>query len=96
MSKKLAENKFAVMRWLTDNNRLSVHDLNYVSSPKMPLDDFKPGMCGLSVFVGFPGLWEFRILNVGGKISLMNWMSILLYIIRIITTVMALTASQKF
>lgn len=79
MSKKSAENKFAVMRWLTDNNRLSVHDLNYVSSPKMPLDDYKPGMCGLAVFVGFSGLWEFRILNVGGKIVLMTWMSILLY-----------------
>lgn len=59
--------KFAVMRWLTDGDRLSVHDLYYVSSPKLPVDEYKPGTCGLSVYVGFPGLWKFRILNVGGK-----------------------------
>lgn len=59
--------KFAVMRWLTDGNRLSVHNLMYVTEPKLRYEEYKPGMCGLSVFVGFPGLWKFRILNVGGK-----------------------------
>lgn len=59
---------FAVMRWITDGNRLSVHDLKYVSEPKLPHDQYVPGMCGLSVFVGFEGLWKFRILKVGGKL----------------------------
>ena len=71
--KKMAKNvqkneKFAVMRWLTDGNRISVHNLKYVTEPKLPKEEYKPGICGLSVFVGFPGLWKFRILNVGGKL----------------------------
>lgn len=52
--------KFAVMRWINDGNRLSVHNLKYVS-----YEEYKPGMGGLSVFV--EGRWKFRILKVGGK-----------------------------
>ncbi|KAL4228627.1 hypothetical protein ACF0H5_011675 [Mactra antiquata] len=62
------------MRWLDDGNRLSVHNLKEVVEPKIPLDDYKCGMRGLSKYRGYPGLWQFRILNVGGKQEMKKWL----------------------
>lgn len=61
------ENGFAVMRWLEDGNRLSVHALKHVVEPKLPINSYKAGMCGESLFKGYPGTWKFRILAVGGR-----------------------------
>ena len=66
---KMAEKDkyFAVMRWLNDGNRLSVHSLKHIVEPKLPLTEYKMGMCGEAVYTGYKGLWKFRILAVGGK-----------------------------
>jgi hypothetical protein len=61
------KNNFAVMRWLNDGNRLSVHCLKQVVEPKLPVDQYKVGLCGLSLYPGYPGRWQFRILKVGRK-----------------------------
>lgn len=57
---------FAVMRWLNDGNRLSVHSLRHVVEPKD--GDFRVGMCGMAKYPGYPGIWQYRILKLGGKI----------------------------
>ncbi|XP_060589055.1 uncharacterized protein LOC132744375 [Ruditapes philippinarum] len=55
-----AATEFAVMRWLDDGNRLSVHATKYVIEPKQ--QTYKPGDTGLSVFKGYPGKWKYRVL----------------------------------
>lgn len=60
---KMAE--FAVMRWTNDGNRVSVHNLKWVIEPKDV--SFKVGTEGVARFCGYPGLWQFRILRIGGR-----------------------------
>lgn len=61
--------EWAVMRWLNDNNRLSVHHLKYVTEP---MDGtIEVGTVGLSKFPNYKGLWQFRCLRIGGKIPLL-------------------------
>ena len=63
----LQEMSFAVLRWVDDRNRLSVHSLKQVQEPKLPLHLYKPGMCGTALYPGYPREWKFRILKIGGK-----------------------------
>lgn len=56
--------KYAVMRWLNDNNKLSVHGMKYILNSK---ENYKPGDEGEACYPGYPGSWKFRILTVGGK-----------------------------
>lgn len=53
----------AVMRWLNDYNRLSVHSLKFVLEPAKP----SVGTTGIAKYPGYPGLWQYRILKMGGK-----------------------------
>ena len=56
---------FAVVRWLNDANRLSVHNTKYFLEPKK--EKYIPGDEGLACYPGYPGKWNFRVLAVGGK-----------------------------
>lgn len=55
---------YALMRWLNDYNRVSIIDLKHVQEPVV--DTYIPGMTGKSRYPGYPGLYQFRILKVGG------------------------------
>ena len=57
--------KFAVMRWLNDKNKVSVLSTKYICEPKKLI--FSPGDTEVSRFPGTKKLWQFRILAVGGK-----------------------------
>lgn len=65
MSKELA-GKFAVVRWLNDDNRLSVHNQKYFMEPQK--QTYVPGdEEGIACYPGVPGKGQYRILAVGGK-----------------------------
>ena len=55
------------MRWLNDNNKLSVPDQKYILVPEKSV--YKPEDGGYACFPGFPGRSKFRILAVGGKVK---------------------------
>jgi hypothetical protein len=57
--------KFAAVRWLNDNNLLSVHCQKHFLEPRK--DTYIPGDDGLACYPGHPGKWHFRILAVGGR-----------------------------
>ena len=72
------ENVFAVVRWLNDNNRLSVHNSKYFLGSKKK-ENYTPGDEGIACYPGFPGKWNFRVIAVGGKHPKMAAFSILIF-----------------
>ena len=58
---------YGLMRWLNDGNKVSIIDMKWIQKPNA--DVYSAGMCGLSKYPGYPGLWQFRILKVGGSFS---------------------------
>jgi hypothetical protein len=57
--------QFAVVRWLNDNNLLSVHCQKHFLEPKK--DIYVQGDEGFACYPGHSGKWHFRILAVGGE-----------------------------
>ncbi|KAJ8307918.1 hypothetical protein KUTeg_014528, partial [Tegillarca granosa] len=64
--------EFAVMRWTNDGNRLSIHNLKWVIEPKDV--SLKVGTEGKARYCGYPGLWQFRILRIGEKKMMQQWL----------------------
>lgn len=65
MSMAKKSERFAVVRWLNDDNKLSVHNVKYFLDPIKSV--YVPGDEGVSCFPGESGKWHFRLLAFGGK-----------------------------
>lgn len=73
----MAQMKFALMLWPTDDNLVSVHSLDYIRKPKKAFNDFQVGDDCLTFYPKHEGpdgvsdsgemLWKSIILAVGGK-----------------------------
>ncbi|CAG2223084.1 unnamed protein product [Mytilus edulis] len=59
------------MRWLNDKNKVSVHDLKYILEPK---EKYSVGDEGDACYPGSPGIWRYRILCLGGKKKMEEWL----------------------
>ena len=62
----MSQQCYALMLWTTDHNRVSIHHLKHIFSPKKPWNTYKIGETGKAVYPGVPGLWDFEILATGG------------------------------
>lgn len=62
--------KYCVMKWTSDGNRLSTHLVKHISEPKR--DQYEVGDEGKAVFPGYAGKWPFIILAIGGECVLKN------------------------
>lgn len=76
-----AQIQYAIMEWLDDGNRLSIHHLKHVVEPVKSWNDFKTGDAGLSLYPGTGDRrWQFKIHGVGGKYFLFQFIYLLEYV----------------
>jgi len=87
---------YAVMRWIDDGSRLSVHNLKQVIEPRIPVNAFKPSDNGTAKFRGYPGIWKFKILAVGGKFMYLYLYSHILFNLLILTLKYGLSRISAF
>lgn len=73
------DEKFAIMRWLNDKNKVSVLSTKYIIEPQKGV--YYPADIGISKFPGSRKIWNFRILNIGGKITGFNDICMILLVI---------------
>ena len=57
--------QFAVMEWPTDGNKISIHHLKNIETPKKQWNEYKKGDIGVAKYG--QGDWDFVIHEVGRK-----------------------------
>lgn len=68
------QNQYAIMEWLNDGNKLSIHHLKHVVEPVKSWNDFQAGDSGLALYPGTgDSRWQFKIHDVGGKFFLFQF-----------------------
>lgn len=64
---RVKQNQYALMVWLDDGNKLSIHHLKHVVEPLKSWNDFQTGDIGYALYPGTgDSRWKFKIHSVAG------------------------------
>ena len=64
---QIRQNIYGVFEWVTDDNKLSIHHLKHVITPRKQWNDYSVGEKGKAHYPGAGGEWDFIIQALGGK-----------------------------